>query len=260
MKTALCIGINTYPGTENDLQGCVNDAHDWATKLSSLGYAPTLLLDRQATGTNIRDLVRSLLANARRGDHAVITYSGHGSYVPDVNGDEPDGVDECWCASDIASHESGYLTDDELSTMLQQRAANVRCAVISDSCHSGTMTRMFPLSAVTQRRRIKYIAPKDFLPAAQFARLRAGRAFARVSKAYPAVLVAGCQDTEYSYDGWFGDRANGVFTRAALDTFKPGMSYRAWRSAIGRILPSRDYPQTPNLSAGWWQGCWKALA
>ena len=28
---ALCIGINNYPGTHMDLQGCVNDAEDWAT-------------------------------------------------------------------------------------------------------------------------------------------------------------------------------------------------------------------------------------
>ncbi len=29
-KKALCIGINDYPGTQNDLSGCVNDANDWA--------------------------------------------------------------------------------------------------------------------------------------------------------------------------------------------------------------------------------------
>ena len=28
-KKALCIGINDYPGTDSDLQGCVNDATDW---------------------------------------------------------------------------------------------------------------------------------------------------------------------------------------------------------------------------------------
>ncbi len=29
---ALCIGINDYPGTQNDLSGCVNDAQDWAAE------------------------------------------------------------------------------------------------------------------------------------------------------------------------------------------------------------------------------------
>jgi hypothetical protein len=32
-KTALCIGINDYPGTANDLSGCINDAQDWANTL-----------------------------------------------------------------------------------------------------------------------------------------------------------------------------------------------------------------------------------
>jgi len=31
-KKALCIGINDYPGTQNDLSGCVNDANDWAAE------------------------------------------------------------------------------------------------------------------------------------------------------------------------------------------------------------------------------------
>ena len=48
-KYALCIGINDYPGTENDLSGCVNDANDWATALSKRGFATTKMLDKQAT-------------------------------------------------------------------------------------------------------------------------------------------------------------------------------------------------------------------
>jgi len=35
-KRALCIGINDYPGTDFDLSGCVNDAHDWAQALTRL--------------------------------------------------------------------------------------------------------------------------------------------------------------------------------------------------------------------------------
>jgi len=28
-KRAVCVGINDYPGVENDLNGCVNDARAW---------------------------------------------------------------------------------------------------------------------------------------------------------------------------------------------------------------------------------------
>ncbi|MDP2198878.1 MAG: caspase family protein, partial [Sulfurimicrobium sp.] len=47
-KNALCIGINDYPGTQNDLSGCVNDANDWAEEMNSRGFTVTQLLDSQA--------------------------------------------------------------------------------------------------------------------------------------------------------------------------------------------------------------------
>ena len=48
-KKALCIGINNYPGTHMDLQGCVNDANDWAGVLGARGFKVATLLDDQAT-------------------------------------------------------------------------------------------------------------------------------------------------------------------------------------------------------------------
>ena len=45
---ALCIGINDYPGTDNDLSGCVNDANDWAEELARRGFAVSQLLDKDA--------------------------------------------------------------------------------------------------------------------------------------------------------------------------------------------------------------------
>ena len=39
MRTALCIGINDYPGTGSDLAGCVNDAQDWGSSLDQVGLA-----------------------------------------------------------------------------------------------------------------------------------------------------------------------------------------------------------------------------
>lgn len=48
-KTALCIGINNYPGTGSDLAGCVNDAKDWGSALEDRGYSVTSMLDGDAT-------------------------------------------------------------------------------------------------------------------------------------------------------------------------------------------------------------------
>src|SRR5688572_29776008 len=95
----LCIGINNYPGTGNDLSGCVNDANDWAKVLSARGFAVKKLIDKQATKKNMADAMRAAVAQASQGDSVVIQYSGHGSYVPDDNAEanEADGTDEVLC-------------------------------------------------------------------------------------------------------------------------------------------------------------------
>src|SRR6185369_9325866 len=90
-KSALCIGINDYPGTGMDLQGCVNDAADWAEALGARGFSVTRLVDAQATKAAMAAAFARVIGAAESGDTVVITYSGHGTYVPDLDGDELDG-------------------------------------------------------------------------------------------------------------------------------------------------------------------------
>ena len=93
-RKALCIGINNYPGTHMDLQGCVNDAQDWTDVLQSRGFVISALLDQQATKAAMMSAMRDLINNAVAGDSLVITFSGHGTYQPDKDGDEVDGLDK----------------------------------------------------------------------------------------------------------------------------------------------------------------------
>ena len=102
-KNALCIGINDYPGTQSDLKGCVNDANDWAAVLQGKGFSTKLLLDAQATKAAMVSAITGLVGSAQSGDTVAITFSGHGTYAPDKNNDESDGLDEQrpveWCNS-----------------------------------------------------------------------------------------------------------------------------------------------------------------
>ena len=88
-KTALCIGVNNYPGTHMDLHGCVNDAEDWSAELASRGFTVTKLIDAQATKAAMSAGFETIVTGAKKDDVVVITFSGHGTYVPDLNGDEP---------------------------------------------------------------------------------------------------------------------------------------------------------------------------
>jgi hypothetical protein len=73
--------------------------------------------------------------------------------------------------------------------------------------------------------------------------------------------MAGCQDTEYSYDAYFQGRPNGAFSFVALRALKKGpASYQKWFIAIRKMLPSQQYPQSPNLFGSKSMKLWRVLA
>lgn len=74
------------------------------------------LLHRDATRGRIVDALTTLTASARAGDTLVFQYSGHGTQVADLSGDERDGYDEAPVPVD---YESGtLLLDDDLAGRL----------------------------------------------------------------------------------------------------------------------------------------------
>jgi len=106
-RTALCVGINDYP-PPNRLEGCVADAEAWAQVLSGrLGFEVVRLTDREATFDGILGRLKELVADARAGDVLAVTYAGHGTEVPDLDGDETGGTngnrDEAMCPVDFAA-------------------------------------------------------------------------------------------------------------------------------------------------------------
>lgn len=262
-KRALCIGINDYPGTNSDLFGCVNDAHDWKAALEQRGFSVDLLLDSKATKAAITEQMTKLVKEAKPKDILVITASCHGSWIPDLDGDEPDGRDEVLCPYDIGQNRP--LIDDEIHTIFSEREKNVQIILISDSCHSGTVIRMAPVPREASGPRVRFLPPETFLPAEtlKIASARATRRPFPISKTFGGVLMSGCQDHEYSYDAYFNGRPNGAFSYFALKTLqslRPNASYKDWHKAIREHLPNTLHPQTPNLLGTKSQMAWKVLA
>ncbi len=260
-KTALCIGINDYPGTNSDLAGCVNDAQDWADVLGERGFEVTQLLDSDATKSAMTDAISSVVSAAASGDNVVITYSGHGTWQPDENADEPDMRDEALCPYDL--QDNGALLDDELFEIFADAERGARVVLLSDSCHSGSVTRMGPPQGA-DRGRVRFLPPATFLSDDKVARAaKVEKAPARGMSRGTALLISGCMDTEYSYDASFDDRPNGAFTRAAIDALSAlpdDATYANWFKAIREVLPNPNYPQTPQLMASRRQRKWPILA
>ena len=112
---SLHIGLNyidpAYYGNEGRLSGCKNDANDYLSIAKSKGFTATRFLNKEATHTKVLQFIKKASTLLTKGDIFFISYSGHGSYLPDLNGDEPDQQDETWCLYD------GMLIDDELKAL-----------------------------------------------------------------------------------------------------------------------------------------------
>lgn len=251
-KQALCVGINDYPGTNMDLAGCVNDAKDWQGLLQSRGYTVTQLLDGEATRANILRALEALVGNAKDGDSLVFTFSGHGSWLPDEDADEPDARDEMMCPHDVTKNQ--YLMDDDLYEVFSRKPARARLYVIADCCHSGTVVRYAadPATSDATTTKARFLPPYVFARGDRLLERAIDRAAGKPAPTklrYPALLFSGCQDTEFSYDTTFNRRPNGAFTRTAIDALSGGAvdTPRALYDAIRQKLPSAQLPQTPQL-------------
>jgi hypothetical protein len=144
-KKALLIGINYYDNPSNKLNGCINDAVNMRNMLiDAYGYDSNniaILRDDAAdsinkpTRANILSNLSSIIAQSGSLKEIWIHYSGHGSQIRDMNGDEKDGLDEFIVPSDY--DKSGVITDDMIFNIIRQ--SKCPTFIIFDCCSSGTM-------------------------------------------------------------------------------------------------------------------------
>lgn len=145
-KKAVLVGIN-YTGTSNQLNGCINDAHNVERFLLTKGFSKdniVILTDDSKmaravpTRQNILDAMRWLVKDAQPSSSLWFSYLGHGVQVEDTNGDEDDGFDEAICPLDYET--AGLINDDEMhDIMVAPLRQGVRLTALFDSCHSGTV-------------------------------------------------------------------------------------------------------------------------
>ena len=114
-KRSLCIGINEYANAP--LNGCVSDANRWREWFESNGFQVESLHDVEASRDNIVSSMSRLFRNSQPGDVIAIQFAGHGTQVPDDDGDErhgdTPGLDEAFVPHDFET--SGFLVDDDIA-------------------------------------------------------------------------------------------------------------------------------------------------
>jgi len=267
------IGLNAvdpahYAGWSGPLNACEQDANDMAEISEKSGIKSKVLLTQNGTRSKALSAIRAAAKQLKKGDFFLLTYSGHGGQVPDVTGEEDDKQDETWCLFD------GELIDDELYLELSRFATGVRVLVLSDSCHSGTVTKARPETPPAGMR--SKMMPPDIAdqtyqqhqkfydglqksiaksagagnvpdPDTMLAQVAVNPRVARIVKKFkPAViLISGCLDNQTSLDG----AHNGAFTEQLLKVWNAGAFKGNHVKFHGQIRSGLPSSQTPNLFA-----------
>eukprot|EP00927_Polykrikos_kofoidii_P018651 TRINITY_DN1866_c0_g1_i4.p1 TRINITY_DN1866_c0_g1~~TRINITY_DN1866_c0_g1_i4.p1 ORF type:complete len:304 (-),score=55.17 TRINITY_DN1866_c0_g1_i4:134-1045(-) len=132
-----------YPGTGNELT-CTKDGDNMQILVDACGVQDVnVLYNNDAHKANVIDAIQRVGRACNPGDYFIFYYSGHGTSVPDKDGDEADGKDEAFClvTEDGKIDWNAFMTDDEFSTEVTSSVSDdVNIIVLADCCHSGTVS------------------------------------------------------------------------------------------------------------------------
>lgn len=269
-KKALLVGVNDYApigAGGPDLRGCVNDVKDMANTLNVLGIVPAapakmkILTDARATRAAILKGLGWLVAKAKKGDTLIFFYSGHGSYVADVDKDEIDKKDEAICPHDYAT--AGMMRDDDLRGAFSELPVGANLDVFLDSCFSGTGTReLGALAAASAENQLTYRyiePPTDYgffldsdptIPVRGILKPSKGEKQVVLVRGLNHVLWSGCRDNQTSAEAPIDGVYRGIFTYALCKVLRgagPGVTRRQADARTCAYIRGLDYAQVPQL-------------
>lgn len=142
----LIIGLN-YEGSDAPLTG-IDDCKDYIRFCERAGVEDiTELYDDGSTemfpyNYNIVKAIKDIGARCQPHDMFLFFYAGHGTNVPDADGDEDDGLDEAFCTTDVNGDITmdSVLVDDNFAAALHKYIpVKCRIMVFTDCCHSGSI-------------------------------------------------------------------------------------------------------------------------
>ncbi len=233
-RRALLIGINKYKVLPR-LNGSLNDVavmrqlliQRWGFKEANI----KTVLDEAGTRAGILKALEQLVQDTGPADSVYVHYSGHGSQVQDLNGDEEDGIDETIVPQDGRTADVPDITDDELDSILARLRAK-HALVVLDSCHSGTATRSIEIQARSVPQDTRLSLYRTGVTTRQVVPLAAQR----------YILMTGAAAHEQALDGPVEGRFHGFFSyslsrslRSAGPTVTPREVFSGVEQELKRI-------------------------
>jgi metacaspase-1 len=240
MKYALLIGIN-YVGTDNELNGCINDINNMNAFLrSARNYTRFIIMTDNTkikpTKANILSAFNVLLKTVKPGDELWVHYSGHGTLTCDNNRDEESGFDSCICPLDF--QRSGFITDDIIRTNLALKVPKgVTLYIVLDACHSGTgcdLRYKYDDSSYLINKNSPL--PTNYI-STDWALVQTSYEFKKYGKTLGDVYcISGCQDNQTSADAYISGAYAGALTSILLSSLKanPLQTYK-WKHLLKDI-------------------------
>jgi hypothetical protein len=238
-KFALLIGIN-YRGTSSELNGCINDVMNMKDALvKHFGYSAENIVvmtedqpnNLKPTALNIMNQFGSLIIKAyhKQAKEIWFHYSGHGSYIADVSGDESDGKDEVIVPVD---HETaGVISDDLLHNYMEHLPTETRFFCLFDCCHSGTILDL----------KHRYLGDNKHYSENVKSKIKG-----------KVVMISGCTDDQTSADAFIGSKWAGAMTVAFLKSMESvdyKITYYHLLDLMRDYLRNNNYDQIPQLTS-----------
>lgn len=212
---ALLIGIN-YRGTGAELKGCINDVIKMEKLLRSRGCEEFMILTEDTlmpTRENILKGIEWLCNDSEKYNRVMLHYSGHGSWLRDISGDEKDGHEECLVPIDY--RENGMIIDDELHEIFVKKI-KTDAFVLIDACHSGSMLDLENCytSVPKHLSGLKYNTnnwTNDYVITKQTT---------KENTKHEIMMISGCRDDQTSVDAYIENISQGALTYTFVETVK----------------------------------------
>ena len=213
---SLHIGVNRlsrhrFKKRVGTLHSPENDARAMAAIAAEKGYENIkVLMGKRATKDAYYHSLHEYASKLKSGDLFLMTYSGHGTKVDDLSGEEKDHKDEAFCLyNDI-------VIDDDLLHSMEQFEEGVRLVLIMDCCYSEGIIQ--DLVDAYQKKETRSLPANMRLMAISSARI---------------------------YQMAFGNKVHGIFTEQLLKSYKESKGNITYLDLFNRVHEKMKVSQKP---------------